>query len=128
MPPDNVEHLREAATRKRQVTRRRVEQTLKEMDDAGTPVSVAAVSKAAGVSRSWIYETPDVLEAIVRRREAQQRSGPGVPAAQQASEASLRERLATALEDNRRLRSEVSELRELLALAHGERLEREVSQ
>jgi hypothetical protein len=45
---------------------------------------------------------------------------PGVPDAQRASDASLRQRFENLRQDNRRLRDENSELRRKLALAYGQ--------
>jgi hypothetical protein len=67
------------------------------------------------------HQQPDLRAEIERLRTAGQQPPPGVPAAQRTSEDSLRQRLATLSEENRRLREENHALKTELALAYGER-------
>jgi hypothetical protein len=114
--------LSEAAARRHELTRARAVQALRELDRSGTPVTFAGVAKAAGVSRSWLYTQPDITSQI-RRLRAQTRgagSAGAVPAAQRATDASLRARLAAALDRNKQLADENARLRRQLARALGD--------
>jgi hypothetical protein len=102
--------LSEAAARRHELTRARAVQALRELDRSGTPVTFAGVAKAAGVSRSWLYTQPDITSQI-RRLRAQTRG---------ATDASLRARLAAALDRNKQLADENARLRRQLARALGD--------
>ena len=113
--------LSDAAARRHERTRAKAIQALRELDRAGTPVTFAAVAQAAGVSRSWLYTQPDISDQI--RRLRQKTSGTGaagaIPAGQRATDASLRARLAAALDRNKQLADENARLRRRLAHALG---------
>ena len=114
--------LAEAASRRHELTRARAIQALHELDRAGAPVTFAGVARAAGVSRSWLYTQPGISSQI--RRLRQQADGAGfagaVPAAQRATDASLRARLTTALDRNKELADDNARLRRQLARALGD--------
>ena len=114
--------LAEAAARRHELTRAKAVQTLREIDRAGTPVTFARVAEAAGISRSWLYTQPDISSQIRRLRQKTNAVGSadGIPAAQRATDASLRARLATALERNKQLADENARLRRQLARALGD--------
>jgi Family of unknown function (DUF6262) len=114
--------LATAAARRHELTRSRAVQALRELDRAGTPVTFAGVAKAAGVSRSWLYTQPDISGQIRRLRKNTDAAGSAgdVPAAQRATDASLRARLATALDRNQQLAGENARLRRQLAHALGD--------
>ena len=114
--------LSEAAARRHELTRAMAIQALRELDRAGTPVTFAGVARAAGVSRSWLYTQPDISGQIRRLRQNDRRRGlrwrrPGGPA---ADDASLRARLAAALDRNKQLADENARLRRQLARALGD--------
>lgn len=113
--------LSAAAARRHELTRSSAIQALRELDRGGTPVTFNSVAKAAGVSRSWLYTQPDISDQIRRLREKTGSAGPAraIPASQQASDASLRARLATALNRNRQLAEENAWLRRQLTHALG---------
>ena len=111
--------LAEAAARRHERTRAKAIQALRELDRAGTPVTFAGVAQAAGISRSWLYTQPDISSEIRRLRGTTDGAG-AIPAAQRASETSLRVRLATALDRNRQLADENARLRRQLAHALGD--------
>lgn len=90
-----------------------------ELDRSGTAVTVAGVAKAAGVSRSWLYEQPALLAEITQLRDNAPTAVP-VPAAQRASDESLRQRLDAARTEIERLRTENTLLRDQIARALGE--------
>jgi len=114
--------LSEAASRRHELTRARAIQALHELDRAGVPVTFAGVARAAGVSRSWLYTQPGISSQI--RRLRQQADGAGsagaVPAAQRATDASLRARLTAALDRNKELANDNARLRRQLARALGD--------
>jgi hypothetical protein len=114
--------LSEAAARRHELTRSRAIQALRELDRAGMSVTFAGVAQAAGVSRSWLYTQPDISGQI--RRLRRNTDGPGsasaVPAGQRTTDASLRARLAAALDRNKQLADENARLRRQLARALGD--------
>ena len=114
--------LSEAASRRHELTRARAVQSLHELDRAGVPVTFAGIARAAGVSRSWLYTQPDISGQIRRLREKTDGAVPAgaVPAAQRATDASLRARLTAALDRNRQLADENARLRRQLARALGD--------
>jgi hypothetical protein len=114
--------LAEAAARRHELTRAKAVQALREIDRAGPPVTFARVAEAAGISRSWLYTQPDISSQIRRLRQKTNAAGSagGIPAAQRATDASLRARLATALERNKQLADENARLRRQLARALGD--------
>jgi Family of unknown function (DUF6262) len=112
--------LSEAAARRRELTRSRAIQALRELDRASTPVTFAGVARAAGISRSWLYTQPDISGQIRKLRQDTSNADGAVPAGQRATDASLRARLAAALERNKHLANENARLRRQLARALGD--------
>ena len=114
--------LSEAAARRHELTRSKAVQALRELDRAGSPVTFAGVAQAAGISRSWLYTQPDISSQIRRlRREANAAgSAGGIPSAQRPTDASLRARLAAALDRNKQLADQNARLRRQLACALGD--------
>ncbi|WOP07073.1 DUF6262 family protein [Streptomyces cyaneofuscatus] len=123
MPDDNSHLIVDSARRRAAATRRRAVSALRRMDATGSVITFEAVAREAGVSRSWLYNQPD-LRAEIERLRARHRPVPAarpVPDRQRASEASLLRRLEAATERTRQLEEENRELRQSLALALGER-------
>lgn len=116
MSPD---HLAAAAGAKRADALARAGVALRELERAGEPISFQAVARHAHVSRQWLYKQPALRAEIERSRSARPTATPTVPPAEQASRASLNQRVETLLDENRRLRRENSELKQELALAYG---------
>ena len=114
--------LSEAAARRHELTRSKAVQALRELDRAGVPVTFAGVAKTAGISRSWLYTQPDISSQIRRLRQETTAAGSavGVPADQRATDASLRTRLAAALDRNKQLADDNARLRRQLARALGD--------
>jgi hypothetical protein len=114
--------LSEAAARRHELTRSRAVQALRELDRAGTPVTFAGVAHAAGVSRSWLYTQPDISGQIRRLRQKTNGAGAAgaIPAGQRSTDASLRARLAAALDRNKQLAEENTRLHRQLARALGD--------
>ena len=118
------EPLRNAARRRSADAVARARAAIDELARSGDQVSFQAVARRAGVSRQWLYTRPEVRAEIEQLRAAHaDRSGPSVLAPERSSEASLRQRIESLLEENRRLRKEVGELRNELALAYGRQRE-----
>ena len=113
--------LSDAAARRHELTRAKAIQALRELDRAGTPVTFAAVAQAADVSRSWLYAQPDISDQIrrLRQKTSGTDSAGAIPAGQRATDASLRARLAAALDRNKQLAGENARLRRQLAHALG---------
>jgi hypothetical protein len=123
MPADTTRHLRAAAQRRTEQTRRRAVAALRRLDAAGAPITLEGLAREAGVSRSWLYTQHD-LRADVERLRRRQRppAAPAVPPERQrASDASLLQRLHAATERIRRLEHDNQQLRDALARALGER-------
>jgi hypothetical protein len=112
MMADNTAYLH--ATRRRQeATRRRAEQAIDRLPP-GRAASVAAVARAAGVARSWLYTQPDLMQRI--------RGHPGGPSAVTrgaASQESWRTRSEAAQRRVKDLTAENQRLRDQLARAYG---------
>jgi len=117
-----IDPLSEAAARRHELTRSRTVQALRELDRSGAPVTFAGVAKTAGVSRSWLYTQPDISSQIRRLRQNTSSAGSAgaIPAGQRTTDASLRARLATALDRNKQLADENARLRRQLARALGD--------
>jgi hypothetical protein len=94
---------------------------LRELDQRGAEITFQSVARHAGVSRQWLYEQPDLRDEIDRLRGAARGQATGIKKAERASDASLRQRLATLNAENRRLREENQALKTELALAYGAR-------
>lgn len=120
MTADAPPALAAATLRRTQTTRARVRQALRRLDRDGHPVTFAAVADVADVSRSLLYRDPALRAEIEALRTATAAGAGHPPVAQRSSDASLHQRLAAALDDNRALRAEVQLLRDQLAHALGE--------
>jgi hypothetical protein len=122
MRADNSHHIVAAARRRATTTRRRAIATLRRMDNAGQEISFDAVAREGQVSRSWLYNQPDLRAEIERLRARRQPAPAGqrLPDRQRASDASLRRRLEVMTDRNRQLEAENRQLREALAVALGE--------
>jgi len=123
MRTDNSRHVIAAARRRAEQTRQRAVTTLRRMDATGQPITFDAVSRAAGVSRSWLYAQPDLRAEIQRLRQRHPATPPQQvpPQRQRASDTSLLRRLEAATARIRRLETDNQQLRDALARALGER-------
>jgi DNA-directed RNA polymerase sigma subunit (sigma70/sigma32) len=127
MRVDNSRHVIAAARRRSEATRRRAVAALRHLDNTGTPVTFDAVARQARVSRSWLYNQPDLRAEIERLRQRQQPVPRRlVPDRQRASDASLRQRLEVATTRVRQLEVDNKRLRNALAQALGERRAAEI--
>lgn len=121
MPADNAVQLVAAAQRRHELTRAKAIQALRELEQAGGPVTFESVARAGGVSRSWLYTQPDIKTEIQRlRNAARQTPASPVPTSHKASDASLLRRLEAANQRNRDLAEQNQQLRRQLARALGD--------
>jgi hypothetical protein len=74
MRPDKVGA---AATRRRELTRAKAIQAVRELDRAGAAVIFASVAAAAGICRSWLYTQPDLRGQVQELRNTAAPSGSG---------------------------------------------------
>lgn len=119
VPPERTP-LAAAAQRKSEDALARARAALIVMHEAGVEITFQGVARQAGVSRQWLYKNA-MLRGEVEKLRGHQGAAPRVPAAQRASDASLRQRNAMLLEENKRLRRDVAELKQELAKLIGER-------
>lgn len=117
----NTEGLTRHRTDRAAAIADRVEAVISDYERRPDPdgVSLAAIAKAAHVSRSWLYRS-EFRTRVEALRLANIRPGASSRRVR-SSEASLASRLANALTDNRRLRDENAELRRQLELELGRR-------
>jgi hypothetical protein len=123
MRADNSRHVIAAARRRAGQTRERAIAALRRMDATGQRITFDSVSRAAGVSRSWLYAQPDLRAEIQRLRQRHPATSPPQvpPQRQRASDTSLLRRLEAATARIRRLETDNQQLRDALARALGER-------
>jgi hypothetical protein len=122
MRADNSHHVVAAARRRSQATRRRALAAVRRMSNTGLPITIEAVAREAGVSRSWLYSQPDLRAEIERlRQRAQPAAGRAVPDRQRGSDTSLLRRLELGAQRIRELEADNKRLRHALAEALGER-------
>lgn len=121
MRADNSHHVIAAARQRSRATRRRAIAALRTLDNAGTQISFDAIAREARVSRSWLYNQPDLRAEIERMRSRPRTTTRPVPDRQRATDASLRQRLQLATTRIRELETDNRRLRNALAQALGER-------
>jgi len=122
MRADNTHHVIAAAQRRAEQTRQRAIAALRHMDTSGQRITFDAVSREAGVSRSWLYAQDHLRAEIERLRERHPTppAAPVPPQRQRASSSSLLRRLEAATARIRQLEADNQQLRDTLARALGE--------
>jgi hypothetical protein len=120
MPERNTTGLVEAAEHRSERAADRTRSAIRRLARNGEPVSFQSVAREASVSRQFLYSQAPLRGEIERLRAAHLEAAAQPPPPQRASEASLKARNQTLLDENRRLREELAELREELAGAWGE--------
>lgn len=122
----NPENLRQAARDKHDAAVQRAEKGLKTVLRAQSPVTFEGVAAASGVSKDFLYRTPDLRARIIKFRSQQTSvkrpdstsSEPGLPDIDTSSVIrTLTAKLATERANHRR---ELAELNQALAAAHGQ--------
>ena len=116
---DNTHHLLRAAAQRHHQAITRARAAIDALDRSAQAVSFSAVANAAGVSRGWLYRQDELRDTIVRLRNRAS-TVPHVPSAQQASTASLRQRLDSQKDEIAALRAANADLRDHLARRLGE--------
>ena len=112
--------LRSAAAARSVAAEQRARHAITALDRRGQTITFLAVAAEAGVSARYLYAHPQ-LRATIQQLRDEQHSTPSRPTRHaRANDESLRARLRGALEENKQLRAENTQLREELALAHGE--------
>jgi hypothetical protein len=111
--------LADAAAPRTLDAEQRVRTALRELDAEGATITFAAVAKRARVSRVFLYQHADLRAEIETLRSTQAAAPARLSVRHRASDASLRARLRSALDESQRQREENARLREELALAHG---------
>lgn len=126
MPPaDNTAFLREATRRRSEQARQRAERAVTDAAKNNQPITVAAIARAADISRSWLYTQTDLVDAINQLKNGA--PSPHRNGRQPTSSASLQRRLEASLLRIKQLRADNAELTRRLEAAHAEirRLRRE---
>jgi len=116
---DNTGHLRRAAATRHDDAIARTREAITQAHRTGQPVTFATIACAAAVSRSWLYNQPDIREAIGTLRQDPPRSLHPGAAAQRATTDSLHQRLDAAHAEIGRLRTDNALLRDQLERSLG---------
>jgi len=117
MRADNTSHLTAAAQQRSEQARTRAEDALTQLIAARQPLTVAGLARAAGVSRSWLYTQPDLLEQLQQRSADKTTHSTTIT---RASDSSLQRRLELAHQRITQQTEEIRKLRNQLARAHGD--------
>ena len=120
MSTPRSEVLRSAAAARSVAAEQRAQRAIAELDRRGQPITFLAVAAEAGVSARYLYAHPQLRATIQQLRDEQYPGPSRPPRRERASEESVRVRLRGMLEENKRLRAENIQLRDELALAHGQ--------
>ncbi|MBI2702368.1 transposase [Mycobacterium gordonae] len=120
MRRDNSHHLIAAAQRRHADTLKRARQALHELGETGHRHTITQVATHAGVSRSWLYAQPELRDQLRLLNAISEPSASAPARIEPGSDASLRQRLAIAHERIRELDDETRQLRNQIALLHGQ--------
>lgn len=118
MTPERAVVLSKAAAARSAGAGERARSVLVELEREGEPITFALVAVRARVSRQFLYSRAG-LRAEIERQRGRHQAPAQLPMGERARDESIRVRLRTALDDNKRLREEIAALRDELALAHG---------
>ena len=111
-----------AARRRHDDARRRTVEALRRLEASGAPVTVSAVARAAGVSRTWLYRQHDLLPTIDHlRQRTTTATASKRPSVEQASTDSLHQQLDALRARYSELQAENRQLHEALARKLGAR-------
>jgi hypothetical protein len=124
--PERAIVLSKAAAARSTGAAARARSALAELEREGATITFALVAARAQVSRQFLYSHPG-LRAEIERQRGHQRAPLRLPKGERARDESIRVRLRTALDENKRLREEIAALRDELALAHGRARELELA-
>jgi len=118
--PDRAAAMVAAARRRHDDTRRKATDALRRLDVAGEAISFAAVARAAGISRAWLYRDDALRAEIDRLRRPRSTAIRARPAAEQATTDSLRQQLEAVRTLVAELRAENDRLREAVSRKLGQ--------
>lgn len=122
MAPDNTAHLLASAQLRTDQARQRANEAIRHLDRAGDDITIQAVSRAAGVSRSFLYRQPELRAEIERlRKNRPAAAGRRLPSAMRATEESRRAQIEAVRLEIKRLREENRCLRQQAEALLGER-------
>ncbi len=113
----NTEGLKQAALNKSNAARKRADMAIDRLVRAGKPVNFQSVHLAGEVSVAFLYGEAK-LRARIQHLRGQHKPREIIPTSEQANANSLRTMVAALKVDNKRLRSENSELRKQLEVAY----------
>lgn len=116
MHADNTHHLLAAAGERSEKARARTAEAMTQLRETGRTATVSELARA-GVSRSWLYTQPDLLDLLQKQKSTNRTSTPG--SSTRASDTSLHRRLQLAHQRIRQLTDENARLSERLARTHG---------
>ena len=129
MSRGNPDNLRKAAHDKQTAALERAERGLRHLIKQGQPITFQAVATAGGVSKDFLYRTPELRSRISQLRDQQDPQAPRPPAPTRQEQngyqsiSSIVRTLTTKLTAERaQHRREISALQNALAAAHGELL------
>ncbi|WP_440107797.1 DUF6262 family protein [Streptosporangium sp. H16] len=117
--PDNTHYLRSAEQQRRTRLIEQAQQAIRRLDTAGEAITVAAVVRASGTSRAFLYRIPELIQEIQRLRDLQQRSDQRQPVRQRMTDSSKEARIRQLTATNGELRAEIQRLRTQNALLLG---------
>jgi hypothetical protein len=118
---DNTGHLLLASAARHDSAVQRSRGAINELERLGTPITFTTLAPAARVSRGWLYNQPELRDAIIQlRRHSETTTQSTTPSTQRASTNSLRQRLDSARDEITRLRLANTTLPEQLARSLGE--------
>lgn len=122
----STQALTTAARQRRERAESAVEKALKEARKTRTPVSMASIAKAAGVSTDFIYRHPVLRPQAEALRRARSNTAPTEatdrPDAEAAASTLVRRLTQQLATERRKHREERQQLQTALAAAHGELL------
>jgi Family of unknown function (DUF6262) len=124
VPRGNPDNLRASARKKSLETTERAQAALRDMLKRGEPITFRGLARNAKCSEDFLYSHPELRPRIEHMRDRQRTAPPLRRQSEEVSTSSVVRALTAQLAElRRRHRAEVSELREALAVAHGELLE-----
>jgi len=112
--------LRSAAAARSVAAEQRAQHAIAELDRRGQTITFLAVAAQAGVSARYLYGHPQLRATIQQLRDEQHSTPSRPPRHPRANDESIRARLRGTLQENKQLRAENTQLRDELALAHGQ--------
>jgi len=112
MRRDNTHHLRNTEQQRHTRLLDQARTTLRRLDTAAKPGTVAAVVRESGVFRAFLYRQPDLIAEIQQLRDRQTVTGQHIPAQQRAAHASQHARIRQLTATNTELRAQIARLRQ----------------